>query len=229
MKNLKKAIRQFKVQDSADPERLCKTLEEVGFNTNGCVSSFYLLGNENACPITAEIYGACHNDEISAEELYNAVKEIEATKSCFVAGEYVTCVTPEGLKLTFIFIEDFNATYVLGHGQLKSGDISNSPCRYTKKYCRKANVAEIAHFKKVVKDQGYRIEATDGIACLVPFRQIDNWYFTIVNTVSEGVLTQTVARLVDMDDSLARHNYHTGNYFLSEEDAKKVLNSAKSM
>lgn len=230
MEQLKKAINGYKVQDSSTPSKLAATLKKIGYNLSG-ESSFYILHDDTAFSVDAQMFAAVNNNEILACELYREVAAVEAESVEYTNGDILTFTATDGVKLTFVFLREYDGKTVLGHGQLRDGSIADVPHRYIKARCRKANASEISHFHKICKDYGWKVTATDGVVSIKPCRTLNATYYTVTFDFNE--MSYKVLACTEEGDLIDTRRFNTGNYFDTKEQAeyavKELIKNAKSL
>jgi hypothetical protein len=205
-----------KIQDSANPDELVKTLQKLGFQVEK-KSSFYLINGGKAIAVDAEIYASVNNDEIEAQDLYSTV-ETELIE--YQEGDLLTANSNSGNKYTFIFLEELNDGTLLGLGMF-AGGLSNRPMRYTKKLCHKASASEISHFKKVLAENNSWVRITGSRIDTFYLRKRGQSYYSV--RMNFNTKEFVVQEYVEEHEQFDTEMFESGNYFKSSEAAMEAV------
>jgi len=220
VQELKAALDGKKIQDSAIPGQLIKTLQNIGFSIEK-ESSFYLINGSKAVAVNAEVFESAANDEIEANDLY---KTVETELIDYNEGDVLTACSSTGNKYTFVFLKELEDGTLLGLGTF-SGGLSNKPMRYTKKLCRKATAAEISHFKKILADNGSWVRFTGNKVTPFYLRKYGQTYYSVsMDFVKKEFIVQEYTEEHDQFDS---EMYESGNYFPTPEKAQDAVKGLK--
>lgn len=220
LQELKAVLDGKKIQDSANPEALTRTLQKVGFVVEK-ESSFYLISGSKAIAVNAEVFESAANDEIEAKDLYTTV---ETEIIDYNEGDVLTACSSTGNKYTFVFLKELEDGTLLGLGMF-SGGLAGKPMRYTKKLCRKATASEISHFKKVLADNGVCVRFSGNKVTPFYLRKYGQTYYSVhMDFVKNEFVVQEYTEEHEQFDS---EMYESGNYFPTFEEAKDAVKGLK--
>lgn len=213
---LKKVLDGKKIQDSANCEKLTATLKDLGFKVGNKSASFYLIDGNTAVPVSAVVFKNLANDEVSSEDLYS---NFEESKIQYEEGEILTADRGEE-HYTFVYLKEHTDGTLLGLGMCAQG-LGRDIMRYTKKRCRRATEEEKDSFVKLCKVHGINIQFLDGKIDVFKLRGFgQKYYAAFINFTSNEI---DVEEFEEEHDSTDEHNFETGNYFRSEDEARKTF------
>ena len=213
---LKKILDGKKIQDSANCEKLTATLKELGFKLGNKSASFYLIDGNTAVPVSAVVFKNLVNHEVSSEDLYS---KFEESKIQYEEGEILTADRGEE-HYTFIYFKEHTDGTLLGLGMCAEG-LGRGIMRYTKKRCRRATAEEKASFVELCKVHGINVKILDGKIDMFKLRSYgQKYYAAFINFTSNEL---DVEEYVEEHDSADDLNFEVGNYFRSEEEARKAF------
>lgn len=213
---LKKVLDGNKIQDSANCEKLTTILKDLGFKVGNKSASFYLIDGNTAVPVSAVVFKNLVNYEVSSEDLYS---NFEESKTQYEEGEILTAVRGEE-HYTFIYLKEHTDGTLLGLGMCAEG-LGRGIMRYTKKRCRHATEEEKKSFVELCKFHGVNTQILDGNIDVFKLRCYGQKYYSaFINFASNEIDVEEYEEMHDSADDL---NFKVGNYFRSEEAARKAF------
>lgn len=212
---LKKILDGKKIQDSANCEKLTATLKDLGFKVGNKSASFYLIDGNTAVPVSAVVFKNLVNYEVSSEDLYS---NFEESKTQYEEGEILTAVRGEEHYI-FIYIKEHTDDTLLGLALTEFRGCGFM--RYTKKHCRRATSGEKHFFVELCKVHGVNAQIIDDKIDVFKLRGYGQKYYSaFINFASKELDVEEYEEMHDSADDL---NFKIGNYFRSEEAARKAF------